>query len=110
MSETPTTTTSQNKIAIHLPFVLQYASIRICIAVLVVLLGPKGKGNSRQYSSHLYRSTPPICIAKRLPFAPQYIWENLGGCGHLDVPNLKNTTAAKIIKNAFTKEMLAQEK
>ena len=39
-----------------------------------------------QYSSHLYRSTPPICIAIRLPFVSQYFWENLGGCGHWDVP------------------------
>ena len=30
------------------------------------------KGNYCQYSSHLYRSTPPICIAVRLPFASQY--------------------------------------
>ena len=40
-----------------------------------------------QFSSHLYRSTPPICIAIRLPFVLQYFWTNLGGCGHWDVPH-----------------------
>ena len=64
MSETPTTTTSQKSIAIHLLFVLQYAS-------------------------HLYRNTPPICIAIRLPFVSQYFWENLGGCGHRDAPQIR---------------------
>ena len=42
------------------------------------------KGKNCQYSSHLYRSTPPICIAIRLPFVSQYFWESLGGCGHRD--------------------------
>ena len=55
MSETPTTTTSQKSIAIHLQFVLQYASKCHCAL-------RKGK----------YFSTPPICIAGRLPFASQY--------------------------------------
>ena len=32
MAETPTTTTSQKSIAIHLPFVLQYASNLYCSA------------------------------------------------------------------------------
>ena len=38
-------------------------------------------------SSHLHRSTPPICIAIRLRFVLQCFWENLGGCGHRDVPH-----------------------
>ena len=58
----------------------------ICIAVLLVPLGSKEREKC-QYSSHLYRSTPPICIAIRLPFVSQYFWENLGGCGHRDVPH-----------------------
>ena len=57
----------------------------ICIAVLLVPLGSKEREKC-QYSSHLYRGTPPICIAIRLPFVSQYFWENLGGCGHRDVP------------------------
>ena len=57
----------------------------ICIAVLLVPLGSTER-EYWQYSSHLYRSTPPICIAIRLPFASQCFWENLGGCGHRDVP------------------------
>ena len=44
------------------------------------------KGKYCQYSSHLHRSTPPICIAIRLPFASQYFWKSLGGCGHREVP------------------------
>ena len=59
MSETPTTTTSQKSIAIHLQFVLQYASNLYC-------------STSGTPSSHLYRSTPPICIAICLPFVSQY--------------------------------------
>ena len=84
-SETPTTTTSQK--------VSQYTSHLycntppICIAVLLVPLGSKEREKC-QYSSHLYRSTPPICIAIHLPFVSQYFWENLGGCGHRDVPQL----------------------
>ena len=46
-SETPTTTTSLRSIAIHLQFVLQYAS-------------------------YLYCGAPPICIAIRPPFASSY--------------------------------------
>ena len=49
-------------------------------------LKPLRKGEDCQYSSHLYRSTPPICIAARLPFVSQCFWENLGGRGHRDVP------------------------
>ena len=45
------------------------------------------KGKYCRYSSHLYRSTPPICIAVRLPFVLQYFWENLGGCRHWHVPH-----------------------
>ena len=80
--------------------VLQYTSNLYCntppifIAVLSVPLGLSGKGTTSvrlpfvtQYASHLYRSTPPICIAMRLPFVSQYLWENLGGCGHRDVPH-----------------------
>ena len=57
----------------------------ICIAVLLVPLCSEER-EICQYSSHLYRSTPPICIAIRLPSVSQYFWENLGGCGHRDVP------------------------
>ena len=71
MSETPTTTTSQKSIAIHLPFVLQCASNLYCST-----FGPL-QGKYCQYSSHLYRSTPPICIAIRLPFVSQCFWEIL---------------------------------
>ena len=58
MSETPTTTTSQKSIAIHLQFVLQYMP-PICIAVLLVPLRSE-EGKDCQYYSHLYRSTPPV--------------------------------------------------
>ena len=37
------------------------------------------KGKYCQYSSHLYRCTPPICISMLLPFVSQRFWENLGG-------------------------------
>ena len=43
-----------------------------------------------------YRNTPPICIAIRLPFVSQYFWENLGGCGHRDVPYYPQQICAKI--------------
>ena len=61
-SETPTTTTSQKSIAIHLPFVLQYDShlYRCAFGAPYALR----KGNTV--------STPPICIAVRLPFVSQY--------------------------------------
>ena len=55
MSEPPSTTTSQESIAIHLQFVLQYAFW--CHTAL-----RKGK----------YFNTPPICIAARLPSVSQY--------------------------------------
>ena len=48
------------------------------------------KGIYCQYSSHLYHSTPPICSAIHLPFVSQYFWENLGGCGHRNVPQLQS--------------------
>ena len=80
MSETPTTTTSQESIAIHTSN-LNCKTPPICIAVLSVPLRSE-EGKHCQYSSHLYRSTPPICIAIRLPFVSQYFWENPGGCGH----------------------------
>ena len=35
-----------------------------------------------QYASHLYCSTPPICTAVRPPFVRQYFWKNTGGWGH----------------------------
>ena len=59
---TPTPTTSQKSIAMHLQFVLQYASNLYCSAFGAPTLG--GKGN--------IVSTPPICIAVRLPFVLQY--------------------------------------
>ena len=107
MSETPTTTTSQKSIAIRPPiciairpqFVLQYAPNLYCTAFGATEF--PGKGNSSvlppfvlQYASHLYRSTSPICIAIRLPFVSQYFWENLGGCGHRDVPQTQQLTQA----------------
>ena len=64
--------------AVRLQFVLQYFWCPYALR----------KGKYCQYSSHLYRSTPPICIAIRLPFVSQYFWENLGGCGHQDVPHI----------------------
>ena len=64
-------------IAIHLPFVPQHFWCPYALR----------KVEYCQYSSHLYRSTPPICIAIRLPFVSQYFWENLGGCGHWNVPH-----------------------
>ena len=38
-----------------------------------------------QYASHLYCSTPPICTAVRPPFVRQYFWKNTGGWGHRNV-------------------------
>ena len=71
MSETPTTTTSQESIAIHLPFVLQYASNLYYSTLGATELS--GEGNTSvllpfvsQYASHLYRNTPPICTAMLL--------------------------------------------
>ena len=68
ISETLATTTSQKSIAIHLQFVLQYASNLYCNAFGAT--GLSGKGTTSvllpfvsQYASHLYRNTPPICIA-----------------------------------------------
>ena len=63
MSETPTTTTSQKSIAIHLLHLYRNMP-PISIAVLLVPLGSKEKGNTV--------STPPICIAVHLPFVLQY--------------------------------------
>ena len=68
------------KYQIHLQFVQCLSQYFRCPYVL-------RKGKYCQYSSHLYHSTPPICIAIRLPFALQRFWENLGGCGHQDVPH-----------------------
>ena len=38
---------------------------------------------SLQCASHLYCSTPPICTAVRPPFVRQYFWKNTGGCPDL---------------------------
>ena len=38
-----------------------------------------------QYASHMYCSTPPICTAARPPFVRQYFWKNTGGWGHRNV-------------------------
>ena len=38
-----------------------------------------------QYASHLYCSMPPICTAVRPPFVRQYFWKNTGGWGHRNV-------------------------
>ena len=38
-----------------------------------------------QYASHLYGSTPPICTAVRPPFVRQYFLKNTGGWGHRNV-------------------------
>ena len=61
-SETPTTTTSQKSIAIHLQFVSQYASNLYRSTFGAPTLW--GKGNTA--------STPPICIAVRPLFVLQY--------------------------------------
>ena len=101
-SETPTTTTSQKSIAIHLPFVLQYASKLYCSTLP---LGSKEREKC-QYSSHLHRSTPPICIAIRLPFVSQYFWENLCGCGHRDAPHRCSHTNLSHPVNALNRQCL----
>ena len=49
-----------------------------------------------QYSSYLYCSTSPICIAIRLPLVSQYFWENLGDCGHRDVPHVGHASQVLI--------------
>ena len=67
----------RNTTPIRLQFVSQYFRCPYALR----------KGKHCQYSSHLYRSAPPICIAIRLPSVSQYFWENLGGCGHRDVPH-----------------------
>ena len=61
MSETPTTSASQKSIAIHIQFVLQYASNLNRSAFGAPEL--QGKGNTF--------GDPPICIAVRLPFVLQ---------------------------------------
>ena len=78
-------------IAIHLQFVLQYASNLYCSAFGAIELSGKGSTSVlfpyvSQYASHLYRNTPLICMAICLPFVSQYCWEDLGGCGHQDGP------------------------
>ena len=50
---------------------MYYSTPLICIAVLLVPLSSQER-EILQYSSHLYRSTPPICIAIRRPFVSQY--------------------------------------
>ena len=80
MSETPTTTTSQKSIAIHFQFVLQCPSNLYCSTFSA---HTSGQREILSALSHLYRSTPPICIALPPPFVSQ---KNLGGCGHLYVP------------------------
>ena len=65
------------RIAIRLQSVLQYFWCPYTLR----------KGKYCQCSSHLYRSTSPICIAIRLPLVSRHFWENLGGCGHQDVPH-----------------------
>ena len=57
-----------------------------CIAVLQCPQALR-RGNYSQYSSHVYRGTPPICITIRLLCVPQCFSENLGGWGHRDVPH-----------------------
>ena len=41
---------------------------------------------TQQYTSHLYCSTPPICTAVCPPFVWQYFWESTGGWGHRKIP------------------------
>ena len=156
MSETPTTTTSQKSIAIHLQFALQCASNLYRNTFGAIELSGEGSTSVllpfvSQCSSHLYRNTPPICIAIlslrakgtliseprfstpcEMRFFPRdrgkmaffkeepskkaifpisraknrisqgvenrgslisvplalRVWENLGGCGHRDVPQV----------------------
>ena len=66
--KTPTTTTSQQSIAIHFQFVLQYASNLYCSTFGAPTLWGKGSTSVllpfvSQYASHLYCNTPPVCIA-----------------------------------------------
>ena len=65
----------------HLQFVLQYASDLYCSAFGATELS--GKGST---SVLLPLECNPIYIAICPPFVSQYFWENLGGCGHQDVP------------------------
>ena len=72
-------------IAIHLQFVLQYASNLYCSTTRAPTLW--GKGSTVR--------APPICVAIRLPFLSQYFWEGLGGCGHRDVPQTYDPDSRK---------------
>ena len=91
MSETPTTTTSRKSIAIHLQFVLQYASNLYCHA-LGALRSEERKYDHllpfvSQYASHLYCNTPPICIAVLLGKS-WWLWSL--GCSPLSVATLES--------------------
>ena len=71
MPETPIVTTSQKSTAVHLQCVVwQYTSNLQCSA-----FGACEERKCFQYSSHLYRGMPPICIAIHLPFASQHFWQ-----------------------------------
>ena len=62
VTETPTSTTSQKSIAVHLQFVLQYAS-NLYGGVFDDPPPCSEEGEIlSQYASHLYFKTPPICI------------------------------------------------
>ena len=62
-------------IAIRLQFVLQYFW---CPCQVLSVLLPFVS----QYARHLYCNTPPIL------YRSAFGWENLGGCGHRDVPHV----------------------
>ena len=66
---------------------LQYAPHLYCSAFGATELSRKGSTSVvlpfvSQCASHLYRDMSPICIA--------ILWQNLGGCGHRDVPHFQN--------------------
>ena len=54
-----------------------------------------------QYASHLYCSTPPICTAVRPPFVRQYFWKNTGGWGHRNISDYKPPCVQAFTNNPF---------
>ena len=54
-----------------------------------------------QYASHSYCITPPICTAVRPPFARQYFWKNTGGWGHRNVSEIKEDATFLLAVGSF---------
>ena len=50
-----------------------------------------GERETQQYTSNLYRSTPPICTAVRLPFVPAILLRKYHGLGFRKVPDCCET-------------------